>query len=227
VLLIDELERDRRYSATALRQVGRAISAARTESRQLLASTLPIKKFKRLARQLEREGKLWEAGQMKSRKNAARWVDRAWLWAADARVARRASRVRSAIAAAGIVYAPQRVHKLRLEVKKLRYAVELLAEARPRQGADRIETLRAFQDTLGRLHDLETLREWIREIQASPASCSDFTEWKSLNSLERRVEADCRQLHAVYVRDRAQLTTLAAHLGGVRLQHIPAIRAAS
>jgi CHAD domain-containing protein len=53
---------------------------------------------------------------------------RGWQWALGARVARRASALRAAIDTAGGW--SERLHKVRIALKKLRYAVELSASRR-------------------------------------------------------------------------------------------------
>jgi CHAD domain-containing protein len=52
---------------------------------------------------------------------------------------------------------PEQLHDARLAVKKLRYAAELVAEVTDRRIDSDIARLKAAQDLLGRLHDLETL----------------------------------------------------------------------
>ena len=67
----------------------------------------------------------------------ARGHKRAAVWAVEARVARRAASVRSAIAAAGAVYAPEQLHVVRIALKKLRYSVELASEGRHKHTSGR------------------------------------------------------------------------------------------
>ena len=51
------------------------------------------------------------------------------MWALDARIARRAARVRSTIDVAGVIYVPANMHEVRIALKKLRYAAELSRDA--------------------------------------------------------------------------------------------------
>jgi CHAD domain-containing protein len=56
-------------------------------------------------------------------------------------------------------------HKLRIQVKKVRYASEFFASLFPRKKADRyLEALRSLQDELGRMHDLEVARDLISTL---------------------------------------------------------------
>jgi CHAD domain len=133
------------------------------------------------------------------------------LWALDARVARRAARVRTSIDAAGALYAPERLHDVRLAVKKLRYASELVAEVTPRRLDTDIATLKGAQDLLGRLHDLEMLLGRAREVQAS-FPLSDLVKWRSLDSVVSFLEQGCRQLHPRYGRERTGLIAVTSRL---------------
>jgi CHAD domain-containing protein len=136
---------------------------------------------------------------------------RARLGGLDARVARRAARVRSSIDAVGALYAPERPHDVRLAVKKLRYASELVAEVTPWRLDTDIATLKGAQDLLGRLHDLEMLLARAREVQAS-FPLSDLVKWRSLDSVVSFLEQECRRLHARYMRERIGLIAVTSRL---------------
>ena len=212
MLLIQELSGDSRYSAKALKQIGGTAAQVGAAARERLSAKLPVAKLERLARKLERVSKgLQSAGAEKGRRGVG-GRKRVWLWALEAQLTRRASVVRAAIEAAGAVYVPQRLHGVRIAVKKLRYGAELTAEATGRRIAGSIAALKAAQDLLGRLHDLEVLLVHAREAQAS-LSPPDLTVWRDLGSLVHIVEDDCRGLHARYMRDRTRLTAIANRLG--------------
>src|SRR6185436_7272823 len=91
---------------------------------------------------------------------------RSWLWVIDARVARRASELAAAMADAGAVYLAERLHMVRIAVKKLRYALELAVEAAHAKSSPDLKELRRAQSVLGRLHDLHVLINCAREAQA-------------------------------------------------------------
>ena len=66
--------------------------------------------------------------------------------------------------------APEERHRLRIEIKKLRYAAEFFAslgakERRPEQRAF-IDRLEAMQESLGRLNDIETARDIAPDLLA-------------------------------------------------------------
>jgi CHAD domain-containing protein len=156
-LLIQELAEDGRYTPTALRQLAAAVAQERAGARERLSAKLPTARLERLARTLERVSERLASGDSESGQRRTKGASRAWLWGLEARVSLRGACVRAAIEAVGGVYAPERLHGVRIAVKKLRYAAELVAEAtRKRIGAD-IAVLKAAQDLLGRLHDLEVL----------------------------------------------------------------------
>jgi CHAD domain-containing protein len=226
MLLIQELSEDGRHSKTALTEVGVAAAQARTAARERLSAKLPTAKLERLARKLERVTKSLESANGKSGRPVARGPRRAWVWASDARLARRAAGVRAAIDAAGGVYAPEQLHGLRIALKKLRYAAELTAEATHKVTAADLTALKAAQDLLGRLHDLEMFLVLGRGAYSS-LSPSDFTAWSDLSSLIHVVEDDCRELHGRYMRDRAELIALATRMGaGTRKAQLVGRRAA-
>jgi CHAD domain-containing protein len=205
--LIQRLAKDGRYSAAALKRLGAVTGHARTAARARLSVKLPMAKLDRLARKLERVANHLTSDDDRSSRQPGRGHKHAAVWAVEARVARRAASVRSAIAAAGAVYAPEQLHIVRIALKKLRYSVELAPESRQRHTSRDLAALKAAQELLGQLHDLEMLLANVRETQAAlPAA--DLGAWRELNALVRAVEDDCRQLHAHYMRDRAELIAI-------------------
>ncbi len=158
-VLIQELGQNSRYLPAASKRVARTVDQARDAARQRLAAKLPLAKLQRLA------GRLESAVKDRRSKNGGRpprepASKQAWLWAVDARAARRAARLAAAIDAAGALYQPARLHAVRIAVKKLRYASELGLEGRRRRATADIEVLKSAQDVLGRLQDLQVLIEY-------------------------------------------------------------------
>jgi CHAD domain-containing protein len=217
MLLLDELRRDSRYSPAALKQVGAAVVQARVTACARVAIKLPTAKLERLADRLVRAGASVKADDSEAPHPGAHRPTRAWLWALDARLARRAARSRTAIEAAGALYLPEPLHDVRIALKKLRYTAELSRRPeRPRKTAD-LAALKAAQALLGRLHDLEVLIAWARELQAS-LSPPNLTAWRELGALVHAVEPECRQLHARYMRDRSKLIAIADRMGADQLR---------
>ena len=144
-----------------------------------------------------------------------------WAWAVETRLARRAARLQQSIDGAGALYAAGPLHEVRIAIKKLRYAAELLDEIGRRRLTAVIVTLKGAQDMLGRLHDLEVLLAWARHAQAT-LDPPDVGGWSALGVLARAVENDCRMLHARYMRERGDLLAIAIQLGSARRQPLPA-----
>ena len=130
---------------------------------------------------------------------------------AAGRAARRARRLSAAIDDAAGVYLPDRLHAVRIAVKKLRYTVELMPRAGSSRTASRIRTLKNAQDLLGRMHDLEMLIARTRGIQSSPGA-STLKVSGALDRLVRRLENECRQLHGHYMAARPALLSLSHRL---------------
>jgi CHAD domain-containing protein len=207
LLLIDELHASRRARSGALGRVGISAAKDRDDARKRLSARLPVTGMRRLAQKLDRVVNQLRLAEASSSTTAAR----SWRVAVETQVAARASRLSAAMADAGAMYLPERLHIVRIAMKKLRYAVELSTElAGTRSGAG-LNALKRGQDVLGRLHDLQVLIERVRQVQASLTPPS-VTIWRDLDALVMSLEDDCRLLHARYMRSRDRLTAIADSL---------------
>ena len=120
---------------------------------------------------------------------------------------KRARKLRAAVARAGGIYLPERLHRVRIEAKKLRYALEIQRElTRSRQRAQ-LNRLKIQQDQLGRMHDLEILIDRARSVQATLAG-KNRRGVSELDSLIRVLEDECREGHATYMHTRPALLKL-------------------
>ena len=126
---------------------------------------------------------------------------------AQLRAARRGVRVREAIDNAAGLYLPDRLHAVRVAVKKLRYAMEVSRELSGSRATARIRTLKEAQDLLGRMHDHEVLIARVRAVQGSKAP--DLRLSAGLDRLVRELETECRLIHGQYVTLRKKLLTIA------------------
>ncbi len=203
LLLIDELHVSRRDRGAALARVGVQVSKSRDHARKRLTARLPVAEMWRVANKLDKLAGELHVAEQASSKTAAR----SWRWAVDARVASRASRLSAAIHDAGAVYLPERLHAVRIALKKLRYAVELSAELAGGTTDQGLRALKRGQDLLGRMHDLQVLIDRGRQVQASLAP-PNVTVWRELDALVLSLDDDCRRLHARYMRARDTLTAL-------------------
>ena len=204
LLSIDELHVSRRTRGAALGRVGVTVSKDRDRARKRLATDLPAADMRRLVRKLEHIVSDLQASEAASSRDATR----SWRWAVDARVARRATRLSEAIAEAGAVYLPERLHGVRVALKKTRYAVELAHDVSLGRDDGDLRTLKRGQELLGRMHDLQILTERVRQEQASLAPPL-LADWRDLDALIVSLEDDCRRLHARYMSLRDAVSAIA------------------
>ena len=108
---------------------------------------------------------------------------------------------------AGHIYAPERLHRVRIAAKKLRYALEIAADGRVAGAQPLVGMLKRAQDTLGRLHDLQILQHHVAEVQAAPPTRRGAADG-ALQAIGSALEADCRHLHAKYLATSAALIDL-------------------
>jgi CHAD domain-containing protein len=204
LLLIEELHESGRFHEPALRLVRESIRGTRDDARQKMPGKSAVGSFRRIVRKLDRAARKLEGKETTQSR-------RAWRWALDARVSRRAHALESAIDEAGSVYLPERLHRTRIALKKLRYGLELDAEARGGKVTADLRLLKRMQELLGRLHDLQVLIDRVRRVQASLAP-PNLTAWRNLDALVTALEQSCRRLHARYVGERETLLDLCDRL---------------
>lgn len=122
---------------------------------------------------------------------------------------RRAVRERAlarAVAAAGSLYDVERLHTVRICTKKLRYVLEAQTECAGREPSRRIRALKALQEELGRLHDLQVLESVVRDLEGRFVSGRGGIA-RGLSRIGTDVETECRRLHALVL-------TAMRHVGG-------------
>jgi CHAD domain-containing protein len=200
-----------RIAIEAVREhLARQRDAMRAEMRDRLTDLRPDKVVRKIAGTLEA-------------REAPRGA--AWRSALRARIKRRAFRLLQAMDEAGAIYLPDRLHAVRIAVKKLRYALELAAETGS-GSTSRVRTLKAAQDALGDLHDQQVLIGYIQQVQAAlpPAKARELED---LDLLVRRVDDRCRERHATYIASRAALRRIAAAYTASRPSTAPPRRAST
>ena len=105
---------------------------------------------------------------------------------------------------AGVEAVPERVHRVRIAVKKLRYVVELSEELARLPPSGELRRLSRAQSLLGRLHDRQVLLGAAATVRAAVAR-RDLRGRKDLSELLDDLEATCHTLHTTYLRSRAAL----------------------
>jgi len=128
-----------------------------------------------------------------------------------ARAARRAVWLDAAIENAGSIYLPDRLHEVRIAVKKLRYALELARDVKGGRVTARLRMLKGAQELLGRMHDLDVLIARVRAVQGAPQAPT-LSLSGDLDRLVRRLETECRRLHGHYMAMRKALLAICMHL---------------
>ena len=71
--------------------------------------------------------------------------------------------------------------------------------------------MKRMQELLGRMHDLQVLIDWVREVQAS-LTPPNLTVWRELDALVLMLDESCRRLHARYLREREALRGVCANI---------------
>ncbi len=197
LLLLAELEGKQAAPARAIERVRLAVIDERTKRRREMLDELKPSRLNELRKRLVRVAAPAARAHVPS--NA--------LAEAGAQSAQRARKLRAAIDRAGGIYLADRLHRVRIEAKKLRYALEIqreLTRSRSMAGMNRLKT---EQDLLGRMHDLEILIDKARSAQ-SKLNPRDRRGMSELNMLIRVLEHECREGHAAYMHGRTALLSL-------------------
>jgi CHAD domain-containing protein len=194
--ILDELAQRPRIPRNALEDVRAHVLAERDRRRETMLSRLKEIDTPKLSRRLEQVAR-----------DLATVVTPEWREVLAARIQRRAKRLANAIQAAGQMYAPDRLHAVRIAVKKLRYGVELAADARVPTARSLVGTLKRAQETLGRLNDLHVIQGHVAAVQAHPPARRDAADG-GLDAIGRTLEEECRHLHARYIAQVPSLVTL-------------------
>jgi CHAD domain-containing protein len=124
------------------------------------------------------------------------------------RVMRRARQVRHAALRCGTLYDPDRLHALRIAIKKLRYAVEIGALSGHVELRSIVTALTRMQRRLGELHDVQVLRAQTLELAKARTVALRSVGELAGDALER----DCRTLHAQALAGLSGLDTVLAEL---------------
>ena len=130
----------------------------------------------------------------------------AWQNQLATRLRQRARRFAAELRAAGTLYASEPIHDVRVAGKKLRYTLELAGASAGVNVRTEVTRLKRLQEALGRLHDLQVLQHFAREAAAATPHPAIGA---GLESMQRVLEAECRQLHARFLSNAGPLMDVA------------------
>lgn len=133
-------------------------------------------------------------------------ADTSWRTSLAHRLAARARDLRERILRTGARYHPEPLHEVRIATKKLRYVLEMTAEARVMALARHLARLKASQEALGRLHDLDVLITLLRDL---PAAAPGEDLQHEAARVASAIEQESARLHARYLRDAPRLVRIA------------------
>jgi CHAD domain-containing protein len=105
------------------------------------------------------------------------------------------------------MYAADQLHAVRIATKKLRYALELIADARLAPVRPLVNTLKRAQETLGKLHDLQVIEQHVAAVQALPPARRGAHDG-GLKVVASSLEDACRHLHGRYIKQAPSLLQL-------------------
>ena len=187
IQILDELVANETLPRPALEAVRGHVVTERDARRAVMLKRLDHVNVAKLDRRLEAVGDvLAETG------------SETWRDALGARLVKRTKALATAMAAAGHMYAPEQLHRVRIAAKKLRYAMELAFDAGVKSASAPVRAVERAQDTLGRLHDLQVLQSHVAAVQAQQPSDRSLPDG-GLDIISRALEDECRHVHARYV----------------------------
>ena len=187
IQLLDELARSPHVSRIAVEDVRARVLKEREDRRKLMLERLEHINPDKIDRRLSSVGAALQTAMVEP-----------WRKALAARLLQRSRRLRIAMDEAGHMYAPERLHAVRIAAKKLRYGLELAVDSGLRQAAPHVRAIKRAQDMLGKLHDLQVLLTHVAAVQTEPRS-GRAPSREALEDLARHIEDQCRHLHGRYV----------------------------
>jgi CHAD domain-containing protein len=209
VQILDEIAESGEIARPAVTRLRLAVVEERETLRREMLRCVGEPKIEKLRKQAI------AAARKESRPARAAANDVARIAATRQRAAARAERVMLTVENAAGLYLPDRLHEVRISIKKLRYALEIAGTVGRSRAQAQIRTLKKAQDLLGRMHDLEVLIARTRAVQGS-SSAPSLKMSGQLDRLVRRLENECRQLHGRYIAMRQPLLTLCEHVVDAR-----------
>lgn len=195
--LLDQLAADPDVPRQAVEEVRATVVREREARRTLMLKRLGRVDEGKLGRRLAAVGSALEQASSEP-----------WRKALGLRLLERSRGLTAAMDAAGHMYAPDRLHDVRIAAKKLRYGLELAVDSGIAEAAPHVRTIKRVQDMLGTLHDLQVLQSHIAATGISGETARPPGQAVPLDALAAHVEAQCRHLHARYLSAGPMLRTI-------------------
>jgi CHAD domain-containing protein len=199
LLLLDELAVRPDVPRTAVEDVRACVVREREVRRAVMLKRLGHVDADKIGRRLGSVGSALETA-----------TGEPWRRALGTRLLQRSKRLIAAMDEAGQMYSPERLHSVRIAVKKLRYGLELASDSGVKVATPHVRMMKRVQDVLGKLHDLQVLQTHIAAAQIVGDSARPAPR-AALEVLAAHVEEQCRHLHAKYL------------LSSTALREVPAI----
>ena len=197
LLLLGELEGNGATAPRAIARVRETVAAERLARRREMLDEITPSRLNKLCKRLVKV----------AAPDSPPVIPADELVEAAQQAAKRARTLRAAIEHAGGIYLADRLHRVRVAAKKLRYALEIQRELTHSRTTARLTRLKVQQDLLGRMHDLEILIDRTRGVQENlPAG--DRRGMAELDALVRVLEDECREGHASYMQARPAMLKL-------------------
>lgn len=206
--LLDELARIEGVPRSAVEAVRARVIAERDHGRAAMIKRLDEVNVEKLHRRLASVGEALDACE-----------DERWREALVGRVLKRAQRLAEAVDEAGQMYAPERLHRVRIATKKLRYGLEIAGGVGTRSAAPLVRSLKRMQELLGRLHDLQVLLGHVAEVHSSLRPGAGVSH-HGLNALAEHIEEECRHLHGRYLSGAVALGGIPATISAAVLPEL-------
>jgi CHAD domain-containing protein len=102
-----------------------------------------------------------------------------------------------------VLFDSERLHQVRIALKRLRYALELAGELRVASTTAAVRDLKSVQDTLGSLHDHDVLMDYAASAAAQPGITRPTRS--SLTALNSVLDRERHELHAQFLTARLSL----------------------
>lgn len=198
--ILAELAQAGNLPRTAIEEVRAHVIAERDRRRTMMLDRLEHVNVDKLGRRLS------SVAEVLQQTDSEGWRD-----ILSTRLLKRSRRLAERVGEAGQLYAPDRLHEVRITAKKLRYALELAADSRTAGAAALLRPIKRVQDLLGRLHDLQVLQSHLAEVQAGPGASRPGMH-DALETVARQLEDECRHLHGRYLMTAGTLSEVCARV---------------